>query len=629
MPIEKLGPKARSAPIEENARRAPEGEGRIDKPSKKKAEAPKWVPKKRETQIDANEIRALSSAAPVALAPPPGPRDGKVLELGSGWTATKMTPDEFAQKTGRKVDWGDVFAVTDPTGKESFEVKHGFAMAYLSTAFPETGGHDAAWFLGRPLENEHTEQIPGTNDKRAVQRFERGSLMWTESTNLTQLLPNRVAPRELRFRFAPSPTGHLHIGGAYVALKNYMAAKQAGGKFFLRIEDTDTVRSKDEYTKAIKQGLTWLGISYEDDVAHQSKRTELYKSKIQQLVKEDKAYVGEGGAIFFRMPKEGKVVVNDVLRGRVQVNVSAAGMSDYCIQRKDGTPTFLLANVIDDGDQGITHVIRGVDHLSNAAKQVPLFQALGYQVPDFFHVPLIHGDDGKKLSKRHGATSVMDFQREGFDPNVLVNHLARLGFGFSTDETAALNDLITEFDPHKIGKSKSQIGYDALYARNRDYMSHLPVPVIAAELTARAEQVEVPYEDGTVKSFASLLGPLGIEALADASRGRASTYQESLDLGMMSLAPPDMLASDIERFTTPEILEKIRPIAKELEGIAAGDWSLKRLEQATAKIDKNTMLALRWMLTGAYEGFPMKNIIPMLGKEETLFRLKSWIEKPQ
>ena len=256
-----------------------------------------------------------------------------------------------------------------------------------------------------------------------------------------------------------------------------------------------------------------------------------------------------------------------------------------------------------------------------------MFKALGYQVPDFYHVPLIHGDDGAKLSKRHGATSVIDFQREGFSPDVMVNHLARLGFGFSTNETMPLNQLIEEFDPNRIGKSKSQIGFDALYARNRAFISQMPLAALTTELTTRAAQVEVPFEDGKVETFASLLGPKGLEALADASKGRASTFQEALELGMLTLAPPDVLQGDVTKFTTAAGLAKVREALKTLEGVKADAWDLEHFKPAIAGIDKGTLPALRWMLTGAYEGFPLENIVPMLGRDETLARIKAWTER--
>ncbi len=436
-------------------------------------------------------------------------------------------------------------------------------------------------------------------------------------------------PRPPRFRFAPSPTGHLHIGGARTALMNFLAAKRLGGEFVLRIEDTDLVRSKPEYTEAIKDGLKWLGIEWDGPEIYQSQRTALYQAKAQQLINEGHAYVGEGGAVFFRMPTEGTLAVRDHVKGKVQLNVAqAGGLSDYVIQRADGSPTFMLTNAVDDGEQGITHIIRGDDHLTNTLRQLPLIRALGYDEPEFFHVPLIHGDDGAKLSKRHGATSVTEYRDQGFEPTAVVNHLARLGASFDTERTLPVPALAEGFNPFSLGKSKSRIAMEALLKRNRRAIAAQNLKTVLAEVKARAAVTEIVGPNGEPMSMAQRLGQKGLHALADGARKRASTYQEAVEIGLFLLEEP-VYAPELKKAHASGPMKKaMKSLAERLA--ATDDWSAKSLDseirafsdEAGAPV-RSFQRSLRWMLTGLTDGLPLHHTLAVLGKDEALLRLKA------
>ena len=280
-------------------------------------------------------------------------------------------------------------------------------------------------------------------------------------------------------RFAPSPTGNLHIGGARTALFNWLFARNQGGKFLLRIEDTDKARSETKYVESILESLDWLGIDYDDNLVYQSDRFDKYTSAIDKLLDSGDAYYcncskeeldklrseqqklglkpkydgrnrelslekGSDTVVRFKTPSEGEITLEDTLKGSVSVNNKE--LDDLIIQRADGTPTYNLTVVVDDIDMGITNVIRGDDHLNNTYRQAHMMNALGYKIPTYTHIPLIMGEDRKRLSKRHGATSTYDFRKEGFLPISIINYLARLGWSDGDKEKFTLEELITLFN---------------------------------------------------------------------------------------------------------------------------------------------------------------------------------------
>lgn len=309
-------------------------------------------------------------------------------------------------------------------------------------------------------------------------------------------------------RFAPSPTGFLHVGGLRTALYNYLFARANGGKFLLRIEDTDLARNSEEAVVAIKEAFEWCGLEYDGNVEFQSKRTEIYKKYINQLLEQGKAYkcymskveldelraaqearkerpkydgryrdfsgtppVGIEPVIRIKAPLSGKIEFDDGIKGHISFEAQDI-LDDFIIARSDGSPTYNFTVVIDDALMGVTDVIRGDDHLSNTPKQIILYEALGFKVPKFYHVAMINGSDGAKLSKRHGATDVMEYKRMGYLPEALLNFLVRLGWGHGDDEIFSMSDMLRLFSPNDINKSASTYNLSKLEWLNAHYIKN-------------------------------------------------------------------------------------------------------------------------------------------------------------
>ncbi|MCI7363335.1 MAG: glutamate--tRNA ligase [Campylobacter sp.] len=309
-------------------------------------------------------------------------------------------------------------------------------------------------------------------------------------------------------RFAPSPTGFLHVGGLRTALYNYLYARKNGGKFLLRIEDTDLDRNRNEAVEAIKEAFEWCGLEYDGEVEFQSRRTEIYKKYINELLKSGKAYKcymskdeldalrkeqearkerpkydgryrdftgtppeGIEPVIRIKSPLSGKIEFDDGIKGHISFE-AADILDDFIIARSDGSPTYNFTVVIDDALMGVSDVIRGDDHLSNTPKQFILYDALGFKAPKFYHVAMINGSDGSKLSKRHGATDVMQYKRMGYLPQALLNFLVRLGWGHGDDEIFSMSDMLRLFDPKDINKSASTYNLSKLEWLNAYYIKN-------------------------------------------------------------------------------------------------------------------------------------------------------------
>ena len=309
-------------------------------------------------------------------------------------------------------------------------------------------------------------------------------------------------------RFAPSPTGYLHVGGARTALYSWLYSKKMGGKFVLRIEDTDLERSTQASVDAILQGMAWLGLDRDDGPYYQTKRFDLYKEVIQQLLNSGKAYkcfcsieeldqmreaqmaAGEKPrynglwrdrtdhpadkpyVIRFKNPQDGTVVINDMIKGRIEI--ANKELDDLIIARTDGSPTYNLTVVVDDWKMGITHVIRGDDHVNNTPRQMNILAALGAEIPQYAHVPMILGDDGKRLSKRHGAVGVMQYRDNGFLPEALLNYLVRLGWSHGDQEIFSKDELVKLFDLKNCNRAPSAFNTEKLIWLNQHYMKTLP-----------------------------------------------------------------------------------------------------------------------------------------------------------
>lgn len=319
-------------------------------------------------------------------------------------------------------------------------------------------------------------------------------------------------------RFAPSPTGFLHVGGLRTALYNYLYARKNGGKFLLRIEDTDLDRNRDEAVEAIKEAFDWCGLEYDGEVEFQSRRTEIYKKYINELLESGKAYKcymskdeldalrkeqearkerpkydgryrdftgtppeGIEPVIRIKAPLLGKIEFDDGIKGHISFE-AADILDDFIIARSDGSPTYNFTVVIDDALMGVSDVIRGDDHLSNTPKQIILYAALGFKVPKFYHVAMINGSDGSKLSKRHGATDVMEYKRMGYLPQALLNFLVRLGWGHGDDEIFSMSDMLRLFDPKDINKSASTYNLSKLEWLNAYYIKNSGFYELADEM---------------------------------------------------------------------------------------------------------------------------------------------------
>ncbi|QOR61796.1 glutamate--tRNA ligase [Sulfurovum sp. ST-21] len=310
-------------------------------------------------------------------------------------------------------------------------------------------------------------------------------------------------------RFAPSPTGYLHIGGLRTALFSWLTAKHNNGKFLLRIEDTDMARNSEEALEAIIKAFDWVGLDYDGEAVYQSKRFDLYKQYTEQLLEEGKAYKcymtreeldalreeqmakkerprydgryrdftgtppeGVEPVIRIKAPQEGVISFVDGVKG--EINIAASEVDDFIIARADGTPTYNFVVAIDDALMGLTDVIRGDDHLYNTPKQIVVYNALGFRIPKFYHVAMINNEQGKKLSKRDGATDVMEYKTQGFLPEALLNFLVRLGWSYGDQEIFSLEEMIELFDPKDINKSSSSYNLDKLLWLNAHYIKNTP-----------------------------------------------------------------------------------------------------------------------------------------------------------
>jgi glutamyl-tRNA synthetase len=336
----------------------------------------------------------------------------------------------------------------------------------------------------------------------------------------------------IRTRFAPSPTGYLHVGGARTALFSWLYARKHGGRFILRIEDTDLERSSQESVNAILEGMTWLGLEYDEGPFYQTQRFDRYKEVIEQLLaqgdayycycsreeldvlreqqmanKEKPRYNGKcrNGAensgervVRFKNPELGEVVIDDLVKGRIVV--ANKELDDLIIARSDGTPTYNLTVVVDDMDMGVTHVIRGDDHVNNTPRQINILQALGAQLPVYAHVPMILGADGARLSKRHGAVSVMQYRNDGYLPEALLNYLVRLGWSHGDQELFSLDEMVQLFELEKVNVSASTFNTEKLLWLNHQYLMNSDPTLVAHHLSWHMGELGIDPSTGPALS---------------------------------------------------------------------------------------------------------------------------------
>jgi len=470
----------------------------------------------------------------------------------------------------------------------------------------------------------------------------------------------------VRTRFAPSPTGYLHIGGARTALFNYLFARHHGGRFILRIEDTDRERSTEEAIQAILQGLKWLQLEWDEGPYRQTDRLSVYREKTQWLLRQGKAYPcvcppevlevkrrealkakrkpaydgtcrpkdgqdpsvlseqlsaqGRSFAVRFLAPKTGTTAVEDKVKGRVVFENSE--LDDLILARSDGTPTYNFCVVVDDIDMGITHIIRGDDHLANTPRQILLYQALGCPLPEFAHVPLILGLDKARLSKRHGATSVMAYRDMGYLPEALVNYLVRLGWSHGDQEIFSCNELIEKFTLEEVGKSAGVFNAEKLLWLNSHYIRERRLPQLAQEVKPFILQrgYTPDSNNGWLERMVATLQP------------RAKTLVELVELAHFYLSDEIQIEEKAaKKFLKSEVREPLDELVQRLTALS--DFTEQAIEQVFTEILEKRGLSLgslaqpvRVALTGSTVSPGIYEVIAVLGKERTLKRLKKALD---
>jgi glutamyl-tRNA synthetase len=411
----------------------------------------------------------------------------------------------------------------------------------------------------------------------------------------------------VRVRIAPSPTGRLHIGNVRTALFNWLFARHEGGEFRLRIENTDTAREVYEATEQIQESLRWLGLDWDGEVSFQLDRMDDTRVVAERLVAEGTAYEDEG-AIRFRMPDEGVTAFDDVVLGRIEV--PNAELEDLVLVRSDGRPTYNFASPLEDVWDGITHVIRGPDHISNTPKQINLLRAIGAEIPVYAHVPNVLGADGAKLSKRHGAVSVQDFRKEGYVPEALVNFLALLGWAPDGETTIMSRDeLIERFSLERVGASPATFDYAKLDWMNGQYLRALPPEEYADRVVAYLREEGRAWPEERVRAAAAIV-------------------QEKI--GRLDELPgfAGFLFHDVE--PDPALLdERILGAAEQtLAGVEA--WTAEGIETALKDLcdelgekPRTVYLPIRVAVTGSRVSPGLYESLELLGKDESLARLRS------
>ncbi len=413
----------------------------------------------------------------------------------------------------------------------------------------------------------------------------------------------------VRVRFAPSPTGFLHVGGVRTALFNWLFARHEGGQFLLRIENTDASREVDEAVGQIQASLAWLGLDWDGGVAFQLDRLGRHQELAHALVRDGRAYEDEG-AIRFRMPDEGETSWEDAIRGTI--SFPNQRLEDVVLLRSDGRPTYNFASPVDDADDGITHVIRGEDHVSNTPKQIRILEALGVPVPRYGHVPNVLGSDGRKLSKRHGAVSIQDFRAEGYVPEALVNYLALLGWSLDERTTVIrLDELVRHFTLARVGASAAAFDYEKLRWLNGVYLRGLPPEEYADRLVSYLRECGFGGDEATIRAAAPLvqekIATLGeFLEFAGFLFGPVDPEPALLDGSSELLAAARAELGRLERFTADEIETALRALAARLE-----------------RKPRDAFGPLRIAVTGSKVSPGLFESIELLGREETLARLSA------
>lgn len=458
--------------------------------------------------------------------------------------------------------------------------------------------------------------------------------------------------RTVRTRFAPSPTGYLHIGGARTALFNYLFAKHHGGKFLLRIEDTDFARSTEEAKNAILRSMEWLGLEYDEEIIYQSQRAARHQEIANMMLKDGSAYycfssqedianlresahkagehfifhspwrdedpknypTNQQPVVRLKAPRTGETIVGDLVQGKVKVQNSH--LDDMVLLRSDGTPTYMLAVVVDDHDMGITHIIRGDDHLNNASRQQLIYSSLGWEIPKMAHIPLIHGPDGAKLSKRHGALGVENYKEMGYLPAALNNYLLRLGWSHGNDEIISKEQAIKWFDIDGLGKSPARIDFDKMKHINAHYLRIMDNNELA--------NIIFNYYEKSLAQESKNYILKGIDAM----KPRCELLTDIFDLAKIFIIDGKFVrneeASALINQCDKNLIERIRKSINEIT-----DFN-KHIIQSTLKLIAeeqdlkmgDLMKYVRAFITGRLNSPSVFEIMEILGKQHSLKRLE-------
>ncbi|SMB78199.1 glutamyl-tRNA synthetase [Pasteurella testudinis DSM 23072] len=459
----------------------------------------------------------------------------------------------------------------------------------------------------------------------------------------------------VRTRFAPSPTGFLHVGGARTALYSWLYARHNQGEFVLRIEDTDLERSTQAATDAILEAMEWLDLNWEHGPYYQTKRFDRYNQVIDQMLVQGLAYrcycskerletlreqqeqnkekprydrhclhdhahqQNEPHVVRFKNPTEGTVVFDDAVRGKIEI--SNQELDDLIIRRTDGSPTYNFCVVVDDWDMGITHVVRGEDHINNTPRQINILKALGAPVPVYAHVSMILGDDGQKLSKRHGAVSVMEYRDKGYLPEALNNYLVRLGWGHGDQEVFSREEMINLFDLHSVSRSASAFNHDKLLWLNHHYIRELPAEKVAGYLQWHMQNQNIDISNGpALTEIVQMLAERckTLNEMAAASRYFFEDFSEFDE----SAVKKHFKAATVEPLSL--VLQKLT---------ALSDWNAhdihQAIEQTAAELEigmGKVGMPLRVAVTGSGQSPSLDVTLVGIGRERSLARIQKAIE---
>lgn len=453
----------------------------------------------------------------------------------------------------------------------------------------------------------------------------------------------------IRTRFAPSPTGYLHIGGARTALYCWLYARKTSGTFILRIEDTDIERSTPESVQAIIEGMEWLNLHYDEGPFYQTKRFDRYREVLAQMLENGTAYrcycskqrlevlreeqtlrkekprydglcrdrttPGEGPYVVrFRNPQDGVVEFNDLVRGKL--SFANTELDDLIIARSDGTPTYNFTVVVDDWDMHITHVIRGDDHINNTPRQINILRALGAALPLYAHVPMILGSDGKRLSKRHGAVSVMQYREDGYLPEALINYLARLGWSHGDQEIFSIKELIEFFDIKDINRSAAAFNPEKLIWLNQHYMKTSDPEHVAKELVWHMTKLGIDFSNGPA-----------LTEVIKAQAERTKTLKEMAERSRYFYEPV-IISEEMKEYLTAEIIPVMNMMRERLEALP--EWTKEAIHEVLASTAEMYGLKLgklaqpiRIAVTGGTVSPPIDITMALIGRERVIERLNN------